>query len=237
MESTQNNIPDGILDIILKTALEVNGVAHATVKRTESGYQLKVVPKSGIDIRILREAIRSAAKERVPLLAGDILISVEPEKIIESGALSKSESKIGLVCADITSVGKGQFTILVRLKRTVMSSPEVNETECTKSGAYLTENVIRLSAETALHAALELLPEVVSGAVIGTKFLELCEKNLVVVLLTLILNEGTVSVSGSSCIQETVSVSGSACIRDEVHLASVIATLRAINRYLESGNP
>ena len=219
MSSDQKRNRDAVIDLILGAALKVSGVGQGTVRRTEAGYRLTILPESGIDRTLLRQALYKAEEETVPLLASDIEILIGPEKPEDTEDLFKT--RISVERANVHSLKNGGCSVTVGLSRSMDPSKELQKAECSRSGAYLTDNIIRLAAEATLNAALELSPEIKDGAVIGTECLNISEDSIIVVLLTLIFNTGKINVSGASC------------IRNEVHIAAIIATLRSINRFLE----
>ena len=210
----QENSSDIVQKIIREALLKVEGVENIAIQRTKDGFHVHVLPKSRETTERLRERIHSAVIKDLPNLHDYLQISIEEEE--QEHLKIASKSRIELAGIDVSSDRKGRFSITVKLCR-----KESQRGEAHREGVYITENVMRLASEATLEAALSYFPEESDGAVIGTKLLEMGDKNLVVVLLTLILKEGKVSASGS------------ACVRNETHIAAAMATLKAINRYLE----
>ena len=208
---------DIVQNMIQETLLGVKGVSGVTIQRTTDGFDVRVIPEPGATAEPLRQQISSAIAKSLPHLEKYIRITIGTGVSKKSkGPAGVSSSRIELAGVTVSSDQKGRFTVTVRLSR-----PDREPSEVTKEGVYLTANVIRLAAEATLEAALSFFPEDSDGAVVGTKCFELSDKDLVVVLLTLVLKEGRVTASGS------------ACIKNEVHVAAAMATLKAINRYLE----
>ena len=211
---TQKDSGDIVKNLIQKTILGIEGVARVSVERIADGFHVYAISEPGVVAETLREEIHSTVAKNLPNLQGYVSISIESEE--SKSSVNMSKSRIELAGVVISSDRKGRFSITVKLCR-----PDKQSAEVKKEGVYVTENVIRLAAEATLETALSFFPENSDGAVVCTKHLAMSDKNLVVVLLTLVLKEGEVSASGS------------ACIKNETHIAAAMATLKAINRYLE----